>query len=97
MGRARHLPTLLALALALAAAACSKTIECTTEVTAGDGSYKATAQGEADRTAVSKSSLRDACQRMCVGTKAPVLDTCVARCAVDAGAGKIGARTTCKP
>lgn len=75
---------------------CSRKVECTSEVIAGASSYKATAKAEGEEGAVMKTALRDACQKMCVGTKAPMLDACTARCVVDAGALKIGARTTCK-
>jgi hypothetical protein len=84
-------------ALALPFAGCARKIECTTEVTEGSGSYKATARGEGEETPIAKRALHDACERMCVGTKAAVLDTCISRCTVDAGAGKIGARTACTP
>lgn len=78
------------------AAGCRKSVECTSEVTAGEGTYKAVARGESEEGPVMKQALRDACQKMCVGTKAPMIDACVSRCVVDAGAEKIGARTTCK-
>lgn len=75
---------------------CKRSVECTTEVTAGEGTYKAVAKGAGEEGPVMKQALREACQKMCVGTKAPMLDACVARCVVDAGASKIGARTSCK-
>jgi hypothetical protein len=78
------------------ASGCRRSVECTSEVTAGEGTYKAVARGESEEGPVMKQALRDACQKMCVGTKAPMLDACVSRCVVDAGAAKIGARTTCK-
>lgn len=83
-------------ALLLGATGCRRSVECTSEVTAGEGTYKAQARGEGEEGPVMKQALRDACQKMCVGTKAPMLDACVSRCVVDAGAAKIGARTTCK-
>jgi hypothetical protein len=85
------------LGLALAAASCTRKVECTSEVTAGAGTYKATATGAGERAPISKLALHDACERMCVATKATAVDTCAARCAIDAGAGKIGARTLCTP
>jgi len=91
-GRGR---VLLALALVLAGAGCNR-VECTSEVTAGNGTFKATAKGSGEEGPVMKQALRDACQKMCVEQKASILDACVARCAVDANAGKIGARTTCQ-
>jgi len=87
------LPFLLLLALL---AGCKRNVECTSEITAGTGTFKGTARGEGDEKGpVMKAALRDACQRMCVDTKAPVIDACVTRCTVDVGATKIGARTTC--
>ncbi len=92
--RARAL--LLVLPVLLLLGGCKRGVECTTEITAGTGTFKGTARGEGEEKGpVMKASLRDACQRMCVDTKAPVLDTCITRCSVDVGATKIGARTTC--
>jgi hypothetical protein len=85
-----------ALTLLILAPSCKRAIECTSEVTAGEGTFKAVARGEGEEGPVMKQALRDACQKMCVSTKAPMLDACVARCVVDAGAAKIGARTSCK-
>ncbi|MDI1443237.1 hypothetical protein [Polyangium sp. 6x1] len=88
---------LLALPLVLSLlAGCKRGVECTTEITAGSGTFKATARGEGDEKGpVMKAALRDACQRMCVETKSPMVDACVTRCTVDVGATKIGARTSC--
>jgi hypothetical protein len=95
----RVLPFLLPLALlAFLAllAGCKRGVECTSEITAGTGTFKGTARGEGDEKGpVMKAALRDACQRMCVDTKAPVIDACITRCTVDATATKIGARTSC--
>ena len=85
-----------ACALLLVAPGCRRSVECSSEVTAGEGTYKAVAQGVGEEGPVMKQALRDACQKMCVDTKAAVLDACVARCVVDVGAAKIGGRTTCK-
>jgi len=85
-----------ACALVVFAVGCRRSVECTSEVTAGEGTFKAVARGESEEGPVMKQALRDACQKMCVGTKAPMIDACVSRCVVDAGAAKIGARTTCK-
>ena len=84
------------LLLATPLAACGRNVECTSEVIAGPGTFKGTARGEGEEGPVMKAALRDACQKMCVDTKSPMIDACVARCVVDAGAMKIGARTTCK-
>jgi hypothetical protein len=85
-----------ALTLLAVAPGCRRSVECTTEVTAGEGTFKAVARGEGEEGPVMKAALREACQKMCVGTKAPMLDACVSRCVVDVGAAKIGARTSCK-
>ena len=85
-----------AFALLFVAPGCRRSVECTSEVTAGEGTYKGVAQGEGEEGPVMKQALRDACQKMCVGTKAAMVDPCVARCVVDVGAAKIGGRTTCK-
>jgi hypothetical protein len=95
LGRSTALFVLLT--AAATASACGRKVECTTEITAGDGTYKATARGEGEEAQVAKAALRDACERMCVGTKAPMLDACVSRCTVDVGAAKIGAKTSCTP
>ena len=95
MRRANWLIASFGLAVLSFASSCSRSVECTSEVTAGEGSYKGLARGVGEEGPVMKQALRDACQKMCVGTKAPMLDACVARCVVDAGAAKIGARTTC--
>jgi len=93
-GRSTALFVLLTASLA---SACARKVECTAEITDGAGSYKATARGEGEEAAVAKIALRDACERMCVGTKAPMLDACVSRCTVDAQSAKIGAKTSCTP
>jgi len=84
------------LALASLGIGCKSGIECTTELTAGTGTFKGTAKGSGEKGPVIKAALKDACQRMCVDTKAAMLDACVTRCTVDVGATKIGARTSCK-
>jgi len=96
MPRPMGLAQMFALTLLSITPGCKRSVECTSEVTAGEGTYKAVAKGEGEEGPVMKQALREACQKMCVGTKSPMLDACVARCVVDAGAAKIGARTTCK-
>ena len=76
-------------------AACNRGVECTSEVTAGTGTFKATARAE-EEAAAKRTALKEACMKMCVETKASMLDSCASRCVVDAAATKIGARTTCK-
>jgi hypothetical protein len=85
----------LGLVMLAAGSGCSRSVECTSEVIAGAATYKATAHGKGEEAPVKKAALRDACQKMCVETKASMLDGCIARCTVDADAGKIGARTSC--
>gem|GEM_PF-2997929 len=75
---------------------CHRSLECTTEVTADAGAFRSVAKGEGEEGPVMKAALRDACQKMCVGTKAPMIDACVSKCVVDVGAEKIVARTSCK-
>jgi hypothetical protein len=84
------------LVLVSALSACGRKVECTSEVLGASASYKVTARGEGEEGPIMKIALRDACQKMCVETKSPMIDSCTARCVVDAGAQKIGARTTCK-
>lgn len=86
----------LAIALVTLGLGCRRSVECTTEVTAGTGTFKAMARGEGEEGPLMKQALRDACQKMCIGTKAPMVDACVSKCVVDVGAAKIGARTSCK-
>jgi hypothetical protein len=85
-----------AIALVAVGSGCRRSVECTSEVTEGTGTFKAVARGEGEEGPVMKMALRDACQKMCVGTKAPMIDTCVSKCVVDVSAAKIGARTSCK-
>jgi hypothetical protein len=96
MPRSMSFVAMFALAFVVFTTGCRRSIECTSEITAGEGTYKAVARGESEEGPVMKQALRDACQKMCVGTKAPMIDACVSRCVVDAGAAKIGARTSCK-
>jgi hypothetical protein len=96
MNRSMFLIGSFAIALVTVGPGCRRSVECTTEVTAGTGTFKAIARGEGEEGPVMKQALRDACQKMCVGTKAPMIDACVSKCVVDVGATKIGARTTCK-
>jgi len=77
--------------------ACARKVECTSEVTSGSGTYKATATGSGERAMIVKLALRNACERMCEASKSPAAEACAPRCVIDAGAGKIGARTICKP
>lgn len=96
MHRSMWLAPSFALMLLAITPGCKRSVECTSEVTAGEGTYKAVAKGDGEEGPVMKQALREACQKMCVGTKSPMIDACVARCVVDAGAAKIGAHTTCK-
>ncbi len=98
----RRCPTFLTAAMALATLAaagssgCSKTVECSSEIATGSGAYKGKAQGSGeDAASVRRESVKDACARMCMETKALEFNGCRARCVADAEAGKVGAKTTC--
>jgi hypothetical protein len=80
-------------AAALALTACHRDLSCTTEVTEGKGTFKGTVSGARSEVDLRRESVRVACGQLCaMGGKN---EGCVSRCAVDAEAGKIGARTTC--
>jgi hypothetical protein len=77
-------------------AGCGKRMACTTEVTAGNGTFKAVAEGTSPQAQLERDSLVFACGQLCNPGKLEGTDeACVARCSVDAAAGKIGVRTTC--
>ena len=44
---------------------------------------------------VRTASLRDACRQKCAADKAAMVDACTSACVIDAGAQKLGAKTTC--
>ena len=79
----------------LALAGCSSEVECKSEVTEGGGTYAGSAKGKSDDPNVKKESIKEACRQMCAGTKAAFVESCASKCAVDAEAGKLGAKTTC--
>lgn len=83
--------------LPLLLAGCGKpTMACTTEVTAGSGTFKAVAEGTRPQAELERDSLVFACGQLCNPGKIEETDeACVSRCTVDAQAGKIGVRTTC--
>jgi hypothetical protein len=92
-------PILLGAALLLAApllTACNRELTCTTEVTAGSGIHRGTAVGTRSEPDLRRDALRLACGQLCATGGPGGAEGCVGRCAVDAEAGKIGARTTCK-
>ena len=70
---------------------------CTTEVTEGNGTFKAVAQGHRNhRPTIERESRDAACEQLCAATRrADPRAGCISRCAVDAAVGKIGVRTTC--
>jgi hypothetical protein len=77
-------------------AGCGKRLACTTEVTAGNGTFKAVAEGKRPQVELERESLSAACKELCArGKPADSSDACVSRCSVDASVGKIGVRTTC--
>lgn len=95
---ARTLSTLTA-ALALAALglpACNREITCTSEVTQGSGTFRGVAAGSRAETDLRRESVRIACGQLCAAGGPAKAEGCVGRCSVDAEAGKIGVRTTCK-
>jgi hypothetical protein len=82
---------------ALALTACGARVECTSEVTAGRGTFRGHARGRADDAELRRASVRDACARLCEATANDGdREACPARCSVDAASAKIGARTSCK-
>jgi hypothetical protein len=88
--------TLAALVCFPLLAGCKKPVVCTTEVTAGSGIFRGTVQGSRPQPELERDALHLACKQLCDPGKPAVVDqACVSRCAVDALAGKIGARTTC--
>ncbi len=78
------------------AAGCSKPLECTSEVTEGAGTHRASARAEAGEAEpkVRQRALGAACDRLCEA-RGDAKPGCSARCQVDAGAGKIGAHVRC--
>lgn len=82
-------------ALFLALSGCNGEVECKSEVTEGGGTYTGSAKGKSDDPNVKKESIKEACRQMCAGTKATLVEPCAVKCAVDAEAGKLGAKTTC--
>ena len=85
----------LAIAASLTLFGCSGQIECKTEITNGSASYTGAAVGKAEDAALRTASVRDACRQKCAAEKAAMVDACTAACVTDAGAQKIGAKTTC--
>jgi hypothetical protein len=77
-------------------AGCQKPLECTSEVTEGGGTYRASvrAEGNEAEAAVRRRALRAGCATLCKA-KGEATPACEARCAVDGEAGKIGARIRC--
>jgi hypothetical protein len=77
-------------------AGCRERTVCTSEVTAGDGIFKAIVAGTRPQAELERDALASACKQLCSPGKAAENEqACISRCAVDASAGKIGARTTC--
>ena len=76
--------------------ACAKPLECTSEVTAGDGTVRASVRAEADEPEATtrRRAMAAACESLCKKASEPT-QGCAARCQVDAESGKIGARVRC--
>lgn len=81
---------------ALAFPACQREITCSSEVTAGEGTFRGSKAGSGPEAPLRRESVRAACDAMCAASGVKDRPGCAAKCAVDAEAGKIGARTTCK-
>jgi hypothetical protein len=80
----------------LTLAACKSSVECTADVTAGAGTFKATAEGAKNEVrSVRRQAVKNACSKMCSAKDGGSVDACSARCVVDAEAGKVGAVTKC--
>lgn len=75
-------------------AGCHANKRCSCELTDGTGSVSVTAEGRGELPAVRKQAIRDACAGLCAKKGEPG-EACIARCAVDAETGKIGARIRC--
>jgi hypothetical protein len=74
--------------------ACERPLECTSEITEGAGTVRASARagvGESEA-AVRRRAMTAACEKLC---KEPAAAGCVARCQIDVEVGKIGGRTRC--
>lgn len=80
-------------ALTLGLAACNRDTTCTTEVTQGSGTFRGTAKGSRAEADLRRESMRIACGQLCGASGGK--EGCVGRCAVDAEAGKVGARVVC--
>jgi hypothetical protein len=96
----RHPPPILAplaLLAALALPACHRNLSCTAEVTEAQGIFHGTVAGSRSQATLEREALRAACGQLCGAQGTAAVPGCVARCAVDAEAGKIGKRTTCVP
>ncbi len=86
----------IALAALLFYCGCSKPLICTSEVSEGDGTHRASVRansGEAEP-ALRRRAIGAACEHLCEG-KADAKPGCRARCQVDVEAGKVGARVRC--
>lgn len=81
--------------LALALPACNRETTCSSEVTQGSGTYRGSTSGTRFEADLRRESLRIACGQLCAAGGPANTSGCVGRCAVDAEAGKIGARTSC--
>lgn len=79
---------------------CQNVIECSAEVTAGNGTFKGTAKGEVkDSRPLRRQAVLNACMNMCKATlaaeKSSSFEACAPRCMVDIEAGKVGAKIGC--
>ncbi len=88
--------TLLLIAAAIALPGCGHDVTCTSEVTDGAGTWTGTVTDTRPEADLRREAVRVACGKRCGAGGPTSAPGCVSRCAVDAEAGKIGARTTCK-
>lgn len=98
MARSSSILTAIA-ALHLAApflTACNRELICTSEVTAGSGTFHGTASGTRSEADLRREAVHVACGQLCAAGGPAGAEGCVGRCAVDVESAKIGARTSCK-
>jgi len=89
-----HRTLLLGLFALALLSGCGRMVECTSEITEGNGTFKGQASGRKPELDIKREALRDACDKLCAA-KASAPEGCAARCSVDAQVGKMGARLTC--
>lgn len=82
------------LCLLVALPACNRELTCEAELAQGDAVYRGSLHGSRSEATLRREALLVACGQLCAARgRAP---DCVGRCAEDALAEKIAARTSCK-